>query len=58
MERKNRGMKSQPGRNYGSLTPQLDTVVIEASLVKAVKLRSNPQRLLRSQKFVVTNETL
>ena len=35
---------SKPERTYWSLTPQLDTVVIEISLVKALRLRGNLRR--------------
>ena len=34
----------QPERTYGSLTQQLDTVVIEISVL-VLRLRANPQRL-------------
>ena len=36
---------SKPERTYWSLTPQLDTVIIEVSSVKALSLRGNPWRL-------------
>ena len=35
---------AQPERIYWSLTPELETVVIEVSTVQALMLRANPQR--------------
>ena len=37
--------KSKPERTYCSLTPQLDTVIIEVSTVQALRARANPQQL-------------
>ena len=34
---------SQPKRIYWSLTPQLETVIIQVSTVQALSLRTNPQ---------------
>ena len=39
------------------LIPQLDTVVIEVSLVKVLKLRSNPRRLYRAKHLPSQNWT-
>ena len=36
---------SQPEQTYQSLTPQLETVIIEVSTVQALRLRANPQLL-------------
>ena len=40
---------SKPERAYWSLTPQLDTVIIEESSMKVLSLRSNPWRLYRTK---------
>ena len=40
-----------------SLTPQLDTAVIEVSLVKALRLRGNPRRLYRTKHLLSRNWT-
>ena len=45
---------SKPER---SLIPQLDTVVIEVSLVKALRLRGNPRRLYRAKHLPSRNWT-
>ena len=36
---------SQPERTYWSLTPQLETVIIEISTVQVLRSRANPRRL-------------
>ena len=36
---------SQPERTYWSLTPQLETIIIEVSTVQALRSRANPQLL-------------
>ena len=46
---------SKPERTCWSLIPQLDTVVIEISLVKALNLRVNPQRLYRAKHLASQN---
>ena len=38
----------QPERTYYSLTPQLETVIIEVSTVQVLRLRATPQRLHRA----------
>ena len=48
---------SQPERTYWSLTPQLDTVIIEESSVKALSLRGNPWRLCRAKHLPSQNGT-
>ena len=48
---------SKPERTYGSLTTQLDTVIIEESLVKVLSLRGNPWRLYRAKHLPSRNGT-
>ena len=48
---------SKPERTYLSLTPQLDTVIIEESSVKVLSLRGNPWRLYRAKHFPSWNGT-
>ena len=40
---------SKPERASGSLTPQLDTVIIEVSSVQGLSLRGNTLRLYRAK---------
>ena len=48
---------SEPERTYWSLTPLLDIVVIEKSLVKTLRLRGNPWRLYRPEHLPSQNWT-
>ena len=48
---------SKPERTYWSLTPQLDTVIIEESSVKVLSLRGNPWRLYRAKHLPSQNGT-
>ena len=48
---------SKPERTYQSLTPQLDTVIIEVFSVKALRLRGNPWRLYRAKHLPSRNGT-
>ena len=42
---------SQPERTYGSLTPQLETVIIEGSSVRLLRLRANPLAIAQGHTF-------
>jgi len=48
---------SKPERTSWSLTPQLDTVIIEVSSVKELSLRDNPLRLYRVKHLLLINWT-
>ena len=45
----------KPERISWSLTPQLDTIIIEVSSVKGLSLRSNPLRLYEAKHLLLTN---
>ena len=45
---------SKPERTYGSLTPQLEKVIIEVSTVQALRSRANPQ----NHTFVNKNDNM
>jgi len=46
---------SKPGRTSWSLTPQLDTVIIEVSSVKGLSLRGSTFRLYRAKQLPLMN---
>ena len=47
----------KPERTSRSLTPQLDTVIIEVSSVKGLSLRGNTLRLYRAKHLPLINWT-
>ena len=48
---------SKPERTSWSLTPQLDTVIIEVSSVKGLSLRGNALRLCKAKHLPLMNWT-